>query len=128
MNWTAAETIAFLRRTGQAVPDWLSKAKEPKASKYRNVPTEIDGIRFDSKREASRWCELKLLLTAGAIRNLERQVRFRLTADIVYVADFVYWDDGTEQQVIEDSKGVRTKEYRLKKRLMAEAGHQIKEV
>ncbi len=126
MNWTAADVIAYLRRTGQPIPEWLENAKEPKASKYHNEPATIDGIRFDSRREARRWCELRLLEQAGEITELKRQMPFRLAGGIKYVADFTYMDHG--QLVIEDVKGVRTAVYRIKKRLMKEAGYEIKEV
>ena len=97
-------------------------------NKYRNKETTIDGITFQSKREATRYSELKLLQRAGEIFDLQRQVPFTLipkqTRDgkvierpCVYKADFVYKEkDGTE--VVEDVKGVCTKEYRIKKKLM----------
>ena len=96
--------------------------------KYGNRKTVVDGITFDSKREATRYAELKLLQRAGEIFDLQRQVPFTLipkqTRDgkvierpCVYKADFVYKEkDGTE--VVEDVKGVCTKEYRIKKKLM----------
>ena len=101
-------------------------------SKYHNRKTVIDGIRSDSKREAERWCELRLLEKAGRIENLRRQVAFELIPksrhgrSIRYIADFVYLENG--ETVIEDAKGVRTDVYRLKKRLMAEQGKEIREV
>lgn len=100
--------------------------------KYRNKKTSVDGIRFDSKREANRYMELKLLERAGAIKDLRRQVSYvlinksRYGRAIKYVADFVYYEDG--KLVVEDVKGVRTPVYKLKKRLMAEVyGIEIKE-
>ena len=108
-------------------------------NKYRNKETTIDGITFQSKREATRYAELKLLQRAGEIFDLQRQVPFTLipkqTRDgkvierpCVYKADFVYKDkDGTE--VVEDVKGVCTKEYRIKKKLMLwQFGIVVKEV
>ena len=88
----------------------------------------VDGITFDSKKEATRYSELKLLQRAGEIFDLQRQVPFTLIPKqvrdgktierpCVYKADFVYKDkDGTE--IVEDVKGVCTKEYRIKKKLM----------
>jgi hypothetical protein len=100
--------------------------------KYHNRKTSVDGIRFDSKREANRYMELKLLEKAGAIKDLRRQVPYILIDKscygraIKYVADFVYLENG--QLVVEDVKGVRTPVYKLKKRLMAEVyGIEIKE-
>ena len=97
-------------------------------NKYRNKETTIDGITFQSKREATRYAELQLLQRAGEIFDLQRQVPFTLIPKqvrdgkvierpCVYKADFVYKEkDGTE--VVEDVKGVCTKEYRIKKKLM----------
>ncbi len=90
--------------------------------KYRNVPTAVDGITFASKREAKRYIELKMLLRAGEIRSLRRQVTFHLRVGGVHVcdyrADFVYTDKRTGKRVVEDAKGVRTKEFIIKKALM----------
>ena len=100
--------------------------------KYRNKKTSVDGIRFDSKREANRYMELKLLERAGIIKGLKRQVPYilidksRYGRAIKYVADFVYYEYG--KLVVEDVKGVRTPVYKLKKRLMAERfGIEVKE-
>lgn len=118
------------------------------ASKYHNTKVIIDGIKFDSKVEASRWSELVMLTKAGKIRDLKRQVRivlqpkFKTAGDILdgtvsiraieYVADFTYeeWKDKTGftldgrvippfwQFMIEDRKGMRTKDYILKKKML----------
>lgn len=92
-------------------------------SKYGNIKTTTsDGITHDSIREANRWCELKLLERAGKISDLQRQVKFELLPKqdgeraVYYIADFVYTEDG--KQVVEDAKGFRTKEYKLKKRML----------
>lgn len=101
-------------------------------SKYHNQKTVVDGIMFDSKLEANRWIELKLLLRAGEIEGLERQKRFTLqepfiTGDgeriraITYVADFVYKDRRTGRLIAEDTKGIKTDVYRLKKKLFLKA-------
>lgn len=101
-------------------------------SKYHNRRVVVDGLRFDSIKEAHRWCELCLLQRAGQITDLRRQVPFVLIPKsahgraVKYIADFVYIEGGRE--VIEDAKGVRTAVYKLKKRLMAEQGKQIREV
>lgn len=106
---------------------------QPKKSKYGAIRTEIDGISFDSKREAARYQELRLLEQAGEIENLRLQVPYELIAkskygrSIKYVADFVYSRNGLT--VVEDAKGVRTPVYRLKRRMMAEKyGIKIEEV
>lgn len=107
---------------------------KPKKSKYGAVKTEIDGIAFDSKHEASRYRELRLLEQAGEISNLRLQVPFELIAKskygtaIRYYADFVY-NDCKGCLVVEDAKGVKTPVYRLKKRIMEEKyGIEIKEI
>lgn len=99
--------------------------------KYRNKKTLIDGILFDSKREAERYCQLKILLKAGIITNLELQpayeIRIKGKKICTYFADFRYIENGNT--VIEDSKGFRTKEYILKKKMVeAEYGIKIIEV
>lgn len=97
-------------------------------TKYHNQKTLVDGMWFDSKHEAERWCELKLLQRAREISDLQRQVRFRLLPDqkasngkvwqgIYYIADFVY-KDKRGQTVVEDAKGVRTEGYIHKKKLL----------
>lgn len=103
-------------------------AKPAKPSKYRNVKTTVDGIVFDSAKEARRWGELQLRERAGEIRFLRRQPRFPIAVNGVpicaYVADFAYVQEADDVQVIEDVKGVRTAVYRLKAKLMA-AVHNI---
>lgn len=105
-------------------------------SKYRNVKTVIDGIKFDSKKEGNRYAELKIMQRAGLITDLQRQVRFELQPAfthngekqraIYYVADFVYWQNG--KQIIEDAKGYKTREYMIKKKMMLYKGYEIQEV
>lgn len=87
--------------------------EKPKKSKYGAVKTEVDGIMFDSKREASRYQELRLLEQAGEIANLRLQVPYILFPKnehgraLKYIADFVYNDD-TGALVVEDAKGHST--------------------
>lgn len=86
--------------------------------KYGAIPTVVDGIRFASKREAKRYAELKLLEKAGEIKNLKRQVRYKLQLETVYVADFTYdWTHGGGS-VVEDAKGFATREFKRKAKLM----------
>lgn len=110
-------------------------------SKYHNEKTEVDGIVFDSKKEANRYRVLKLLEKAGEITDLRRQVKYELipaqyemetrirgnhvsTVErcvekaVTYYADFVYKDVRTEETVVEDAKGVKTEAYKIKKKLM----------
>ena len=89
-------------------------------SKYGNVPTTVDGIRFDSKKEGFRWLQLRQLERDGQINGLQRQVVFVLAIsnEIIckYRADFVYQELG--KRIVEDVKGVRTDVYKIKKKLM----------
>lgn len=105
--------------------------------KFGNVPTELDGIRFDSLKEAHRWAALRLLEKAGVIRDLRRQVRIPLEGKAgpirfvpsgraaFYVADFVYFDVPKGAEVIEDSKGHQTTEFKLKRAVLAAQGIEV---
>lgn len=103
-------------------------------SKYHNIKTRTtDGVVHDSIKEANRWCELNLLLKAGIITDLQRQVKFELLPKqegeraVHYIADFVYTENG--KKVVEDVKGVRTKEYLLKRKMLLYFhGIKIKEI
>ena len=107
-------------------------------SKYRNRRTTVDGVTYDSAKEARRGAELRLLERAGKIQDLCAQVKYTLIPAqkrdgkvieraVTYIADFVYKENG--DTVVEDAKGVRTKEYIIKRKLMLwEHGIQIKEV
>lgn len=119
------------------IKDAVQKAKR---SKYGNVKTEINGIKFDSKKEARRYTELLELYKAGKIEGLKLQRAFTLqeaftTPDgervqaIRYIADFVYEQDGI--MIVEDVKSAATKNnaaYKLKKKMMAARGYIIQEV
>lgn len=94
-------------------------------SKYRNKKTVIDGITFDSRREAQRYTELKLLESAGKISELKLQPKFKLQEGfkyngkteraIVYIGDFQYIENG--RCVVEDVKGFETAAFKLKRKL-----------
>lgn len=100
-----------------------------KKSKYNNVKYTLAGETFDSQKEAYRYQELKILLANGEISDLQRQVSYQLIPSqrdilghvierpVVYIADFVYKDkDGNE--IVEDAKGMKTREYVLKRKMM----------
>lgn len=111
------------RPRGANVVKSAAKAPSQKPAKYRNVKTEIDGLTFDSKKEAARWQELRILERAGEIKDLVRQTRFdlRVNGELIcfYKADFVYREKLTDWRIIvEDSKGVKTRDYLIKKKLM----------
>ena len=99
-----------------------------KKHKYGAKRTEVNGIVFDSAKEAKRYKELLILLKAGEIGLLELQVPFELneggTHSLKYIADFVYM---TKEgfKIVEDAKGYRTREYLKKKKLMLKI-HKIK--
>jgi hypothetical protein len=96
--------------------------------KYHNIRTEADGHVFPSRHEAERYGELKLMYQAREISSLMIQVPFPLAGGLCYIADFVYYDIRRRRFVVEDAKGVRTKEYVMKKKLMKEIGIEIEEV
>ena len=96
-------------------------------SKYGAKKVTIDGITFDSRKEANRWLELSSLERAGKVSNLQRQVKFELLPSqrvngkvveraVNYMADFVYEENG--HKVVEDTKGFKTPEYIIKRKLM----------
>ena len=107
-------------------------------SKYRSKKVTQNGITYDSKKECKRHEELLLLEKAGAIHDLDRQVKFELIPSqryygkvverpCSYIADFVYMQDGVK--VVEDTKGVKTKDYIIKRKLLLWVhGIRIKEV
>ncbi len=116
--------------------------------KYHNIKTKtFDGIEFDSRKEARRWNELKLLERAGEITNLQRQVKYTLIPsqyetieryskdgkrlkdgtklierECSYIADFVYVDNRTGETVVEDVKGYQQGTayslFKIKRKLM----------
>lgn len=103
--------------------------KPKKKSKYNNTKTEVDGIVFDSMKEANRYKELRLLLKVGEIGLLKRQVEYELnpggTYSLKYVSDFEYIITATGEHIVEDTKGFLTKVYKKKRRLMKKV-HGIK--
>ena len=140
-----------------------AEPEEPKKpNKYRNVEVEVDGIHFQSKKEARRFAYLMQAQELGVIEDLRQQVDFtlqegyktvkgeriraiRYVADFTYkvkcagydhshlleVADLEYWRSlWPGALVIEDTKtrGTRTKEYKIKRKLMADKGYEIREV
>lgn len=122
-----------------------------KGNKYNNKKITREGVTFDSKREARRYTQLRLLEDAGEITALERQVKFvliptqrepdtigprggkkpgkLLEKECAYIADFVYIDTRSGEKVVEDTKGMRTADYIIKRKLMLERyGIRIREI
>lgn len=121
-------------------------------NKYKAIKTTVNGIEFDSRKEARRYQDLLLLQRAGVIKKLEMQVKFvliptqyeitirygkkgqrlkdkqkLLEKECSYIADFVYEENG--KKVVEDTKGVKTKDYIIKRKLMLHVhGIRIREV
>jgi len=97
-------------------------------SKWGNIPTYRDDIRFDSKKEAARYDELKILERAGKIQGIQLQPEFLIHEGFIdydrkkhrpicYRADFRYYDLDKKVYVIEDVKGKRTDVYLIKKKM-----------
>jgi hypothetical protein len=135
LRWTEEE---LARVVAQQHAGFVATHGDParRPHKYHAESVVVDGIRFDSKREAAHWRVLQLRQRGGEIEKLARQVRFALNvtapsgasvrvADIVL--DFVYVEGG--RLVVADAKGVRTQAYVLKKKMFeAQSGLQIQEV
>ena len=109
-----------------------------KENKYHNKKCVYKGIKFDSLKEMRYYAKLELLEKAGEISELKRQVEFVLLETFKledktyrktkYIADFTYKDKNGKYHVV-DTKGFRTPEYKLKKKLMAwKYGIEIEEV
>ena len=97
--------------------------------KYHNKKIIRNGEKFDSIKEYQRWVELCILEQGSLISDLKRQVKYvlipsqRIDGKVVerecsYYADFVYKDNETGQIVVEDTKGIKTKDYIIKRKLM----------
>ncbi|WP_110939841.1 DUF1064 domain-containing protein [Geosporobacter subterraneus] len=109
MRWTKEQYQAYLE-------------KQEKKSKYGAKKTEVDGIVFDSQREANYYCELKMLKQAGEIRDFALQPKYILlprddkSRGITYKADFIITHNDGSKEII-DVKGFETKDFKLKKKL-----------
>lgn len=120
-------------------------------NKYNAKSVEYDGIKFDSQKEALRYKELTFLISQGIITELQRQVKYLLIPaqrepatvgkrggikqgkllekECSYIADFVYRVVDSGEIVVEDTKGMRTKDYIIKRKLMLFVyGIRIKEI
>jgi len=99
-----------------------------KKTKYNNKITELDGIKFNSRKESMRYGQLKLYEKGGLISDLRLQVSYELIPKLVingkteraikYIADFVYFDTVHKVEVVEDVKGMITDIFKIKYRLM----------
>ena len=108
-------------------------------TKYHSRKITLEGMTFDSVREAKRYRELSLLQRAGEISDLRTQVKYPLIPAqkkpsggteraVTYTADFVY-KDKSGREIVEDSKGMRTQQYIIRRKLMLWLhGIEIKEI
>lgn len=119
------------------------------SNKYQNIKITVAGETFDSMKEYNRFCELRMMQRAGIIADLQRQVKYilipaqrepdtigkrggvkagkLLEKECAYIADFVYTENG--ETVVEDTKGFKTKDYIIKRKLMLwRFGIRIKEI
>lgn len=126
--------------------EWM---KSYRSTKYHNRKVRVGDESFDSRKEYDRWLELNILEEAGVIRKLQRQVKYVLIPaqrepetitqrgrkipgrvierEVCYYADFVYEMDG--EVIVEDTKGMRTDAYIIKRKLMLERhGIRIREI
>lgn len=140
-----AQTTDAQKRLAELTQE--AEGKPKKESKYHAKPTDRtlpDGavIKFDSKKEAAYYDNLCALRIAGVVKDIRLQVQYLLkpaytdgqTGErfraINYLADFTYWqlEDGAWKFHLVDVKGRKTKEYALKKKIMADQGHYVEEV
>lgn len=113
--------------------------EKPPTNKYSAQPIVVDGIRFDSKKEAKRWGELLWLQSAGEIKDLKRQVVIPLVGrdgpilarrgrQMRITVDFGYTLVATGMSVYEDAKGTPTRDYEVRRGVAAAQGVDIVEV
>ena len=125
-RWTEEQYQEFAKKKKGLPVKPQSKRKSKRKSKYNNQKTIVDGIKFDSKKEAEYYCQLKLLKQAGEIKDYRLQPRYELQPAfeknskkyraITYIADFaIINNDGTTEVV--DIKGVETQVFKIKKKI-----------
>lgn len=127
------------RMTSLELRQMEARKREAKPSKYGAQRETVDGITFDSKREAGRWLDLRTLERAGKIRDLRRQVPIELEGrdgplltrtgkTMRLTVDFSYFDVALGLTVYEDAKGLPTRDYEVRKAVAAAQGVEISEV
>lgn len=120
LRWSDEQLEAY-HRTRQARTKSDDDGEAKPRAKYRNKKVTIDGRKFDSKAEGARYVQLKMMANAGLITDLQCQSPFDLVVNgekiTRYTADFSY-RDGEGRRVVEDVKGVRTRDYVLRRKLM----------
>ena len=124
-DWTEEDVRRFNNKAKQ-VGNIAKKIVKP--AKYHNRKVEIDGIKFDSKKEADYYSELKLRLKAGEIKGFCRQAEFILAPNLRYKADFIVFNNDGTAEII-DVKGFKTQVYKDKKKVFEDKFNlKIKEV
>ena len=121
-NWTEEDVIKHNKRVNKMTD--LSKIKSEdstntastKKSKYGANKVEVDGIKFDSKKESDYYSELKLRLIAKDIKGFCRQPEFILAPNLRYKADFIIFNNDGTSEII-DVKGMQTQVYKDKKKV-----------
>ena len=123
-----ALSYSQIRKRNETTQALLDIIKAKRSSKYHSQKIKVDGLTFDSKGEAKRYQELKLLQKNRIITGLELQKRIELQPSftyngkteraINYVADFYYYDNEKGTIVIEDFKGFKTPEYLIKRKML----------
>jgi hypothetical protein len=120
VNEAARRGLSVKAQDGKPL-DILPQPTPVSVNKFRNEPKTVDGIRFASKLEANRYLQLKMMKAGGLITDFIIQQTYYLEVNGLhicrYIADFVItWADG--RVTIEDTKGVETPEFKIKKKLM----------
>lgn len=126
MEWLHMSAAEYRQQISKKKNLGTQAYRTSNSNKYNAKKVEINGVQWDSKHEARDGVKLQQLASAGVISNLQRQVKFVLQEGyrnnqgkairpICYIADFVYERDG--QKYVQDSKGVRTEVYKIKRKL-----------
>jgi hypothetical protein len=120
VNDAASRGLSVQAQDGKPL-DILPTPEKVSVNKFRNEPKTVDGIRFASKLEANRYLQLKMMKAGGIITDFIIQQTYYLEVNGLhicrYIADFVItWADG--RVTVEDTKGVETPEFKIKKKLM----------
>ena len=137
-NWMRGDAIpsnGYVEKINKVIGvELFYKTKSDKKTKYKNDKTVVNGIKFDSVKEAKRYSELKILEKMGEISALQMQVKYVLIPsqkdekgkcierECSYLADFVY-KNKEGKMVVEDTKGIRTTTYIIKRKLMLYVHH-----
>jgi hypothetical protein len=110
-HWDVEKYKKYLQGNGRKVFDGGNR------SKYGAKKTNVDGITFDSKKEAEYYCDLKLQTAIGEIDGFCMQPVFILAPNLKYKADFIVFNKDGSFKIV-DTKGFKTKEYIAKKKVL----------